>query len=418
MIDFIRKIIPEYNSRCWFWLVMIVLLSFYPYKIANAYYPVLVSNIQTIFLFSVFLVGVVIFSVGRITLPRPVIYIVFIMAVGCFFSFIFTGHKYYYHKIIIMVGGLMLLQLVYVKVGMFRFFILYNRWVLVMAILAVIGFFLSMAGMPPVYVFPSTEDSRLISSWIVTFSKQITQGSGFIRPAGFFDEPGALGYWGIYTLVINKLFIKDSKLEKWLIVALLFFFFFGYYSQIIIFLILTVLRRKEQFGRRLIWLMILSMGIGVMYMTKDTKYNMVYAATIGRFVEASKGEEFLEGTSREKLTEDSKKIFLEKPWFGMGWPVDDDRYIGDNPYETLARDGIFGTVYLYFPFLLLLYWSIKRRDYTLFSMIMVMLAGFMHRPFHFNFLTFFIFYSIPLMYYQQNIVGDSETVYRQEDGAL
>ena len=254
MIDFIRKIIPEYNSRCWFWLVMIVLLSFYPYKIANAYYPVLVSNIQTIFLFSVFLVGVVIFSVGRITLPRPVIYIVFIMAVGCFFSFIFTGHKYYYHKIIIMVGGLMLLQLVDVKVGMFRFFILYNRWVLFMAILAVIGFFLSMAGMPPVYVFPSTEDSRLISSWIVTFSKQITQGSGFIRPAGFFDEPGALGYWGIYTLVINKLFIKDSKLEKWLIIALLFTFSMGYYSQIIIFLILTVLRRKEQFGRRLIWL--------------------------------------------------------------------------------------------------------------------------------------------------------------------
>lgn len=409
-MGYIKKIIPERTSRKWFWFVMIVLLSFYPYKLANAYYPFVVSNIQTIFVATLLLIGVVVFGLGKKSLPSPLMSIVFIMIVGCFISFVLTGHKFYYHKVIIMLGGLMLLLIANSKVGMMRFYTLYNKWILLMAILGVIGFFLALVGVPAIYEFSSTEDSRTISSWIVTFTKRSVSESTFIRYAGFFDEPGAMGYWGSFALAINRLFIKDGRLEKLLIVCLIFTFSMGYYSQILIFIVMLLLGR-ESAKRKRWWIAVAVVGISVMLATKGTKYDLIYSETIGRFEEASQGEEFMEGTSRENLTRESKEVFLKSPWLGMGWPTDDDRYIGDNPYETLAHDGIFGTIYLYFPFILLLYWSIRRRDYELFSMVVFLVAGFMHRPFHFNFLTFFVFYSIPLMYHQQTIKRKKKSVW-------
>lgn len=401
MLKYIREIIPDYESRKWFWLVMIVLLSFYPYKLANAYFPLIVSNIQTIFAVTCLLTAVMIVKTGIYTLPSPIRLIVWVMVIGCMVSFLYTGYKFYYHKLIIMAGGVILMMIVYAKIGMVRFFTIYNRWIMIMAILGVIGFVIAMSGVPPLSIFSATEDSRPVSSWIVTFSKQIVPGSGFVRYAGFFDEPGAMGYWGVYALAINRLFVKDWKLERILIICLLFTFSMGYYSQIAIFLILITLKSKENLSKKLIWIGVAIVCIGILYGTKGTKYNIIYKETIGRFEQASQGEEFLEGTSREKLTRESKELWLKHPWMGFGWPVENKRYIGDNPYETLAHDGIVGTVYLYFPFTLLLYWAFKRRDYELFSMTIFMVAGFMHRPFHFNYLTFFIFYSIPLMYYEK-----------------
>ena len=406
MFEYIRKIIPERDSRRWFWLVMFVLLSFYPYKLANAYYPFIVSNIQTVFCTTLLLMGIVAFKTEGFKLPKPLDTIVALMVIGCLISFMLTGHKYYYHKIIVMTGGVMMILIVYSKIGMVRFFTLYDRWILLMAILGIVGFIIAMAGVPPITVFSATEDSRPVSSWIVTFTKQIIPGSGFIRYAGFFDEPGAMGAWGVYALVINRLFIHDTKLERLLMICLLFTFSMGYYTQIAMFILLSMLGSGISLRKKIMYVGIAVVCIGILTATKGTSYDMVYKETIGRFEKASQGEEFMEGTSREVLTREAKEVFLANPWLGIGWPIKDKKYIGDNPYETLAHDGIFGTLYLYFPFMLLLYWSIKRRDYELFSMVVFMVAGFMHRPFHFNFLTFFIFYSIPLMYYQEKITTE------------
>lgn len=401
MFGYIKKTIPNKSSRRWFWFVMIILLSFYPYKLANAYYPFIVSNIQTIFFVSLILITIFILTNKRIRIPKPISLIAMIMIIGCLFSFFVTGHKYYYHKLIILAGALVLILIVYNKIGMRPFFIVYNRWILIMSILGVLGFALALSGIAPISTFVATEDERLISSWIITFTKQSSPNAGFIRYAGFFDEPGAMGYWGVFALVINKLFIKDQKLEIFLIISLLFTFSMGFYVQIVFFLIMSLLGKNDSFVKKTIWIFMIIGSIVILNSTKGTKYNHVYEATIERFEQASTGGELMEGTSREKLTNDTKEIFYENPWLGIGWPIDDREYFGDNPYETLAHDGIIGTIYLYFPFLLLLYWSIVRRDYELFAMVVFMAVGFMHRPFHFNYLTFFIFYSIPLMYYQE-----------------
>lgn len=401
MRSYIKKIIPEKESRYWFFLVVIILLLWYPYLLAGAYLPFIESNIQSQFAITLLLIGVVALFIKKIYLPGPIVLIVLVMVLGCLASYWMTGHKYYYHKLIIMTGSLMLIQIVYLKVGFVRFYTLYNKWIFLMAILGVVGFVVAFAGVPPVSTFIVSENGNPISSWIITFSKQLSPGPGFIRYAGFFDEPGAMGYWGTFALAINRLFIKDLKLEKWLIVCLLFTFSMGFISQIAIFFALLLLGPTTKFKTKFLWAITAIVVIVGVYSTKGGEYDAVYQATIGRFEDASKGEDFLDGTSRERLTRDTKEVFEKHPWFGIGWPEKDERYLGDNPYETLAHDGIFGTVYLYFPFILLFYWSIKRRDYELFAMTLYMVAGFMHRPFHFNFLTFFIFYSIPLMYYNK-----------------
>lgn len=38
-----------------------------------------------------------------------------------------------------------------------------------------------------------------------------TYFGGLVRNAGFYDEPGALAFWGIYALIINKMFVKTQK---------------------------------------------------------------------------------------------------------------------------------------------------------------------------------------------------------------
>ena len=36
---------------------------------------------------------------------------------------------------------------------------------------------------------------------------------GFVRNAGFYDEPGALSNWGVFALLFNKLFEPTASLK-------------------------------------------------------------------------------------------------------------------------------------------------------------------------------------------------------------
>jgi hypothetical protein len=106
-----------------------------------------------------------------------------------------------------------------------------------------------------------------------------------------------------------------------------------------------------------------------------------------------------EGTSREILVESSKEAFIRNPIWGIGWPVNgSEEYVGDNYYETLAHDGIVGAIYQYFPYILLLLWAIGRKDWELVYIVIFLALAIFHRPIHANLLTYFIYYSLPLIY--------------------
>ena len=102
---------------------------------------------------------------------------------------------------------------------------------------------------------------------------------------------------------------------------------------------------------------------------------------------------------RAELTDLAKKAFLENPVFGVG-PIkmQEMEYMQDNPYETLASVGIVGSIFLYMPYIILLFLALKNRDSLLFRLLIVLILGFMHRPFHTTVLAFFVTYSLLYLY--------------------
>jgi len=394
---FLKEYLPNQTQRKWFYFVMSVLFLFYPYILVDAVLPFFKSDILQYFVFSILLFSINIFKSKRANLPIAFWLVVTIMVIGSMVSFFVSGSKFYYHRLIYMFCSVNLIMIVQKQIGLVNFYRVYNRWILIMAALGVFGFLIAFVGVKPFFEFEALNDGRTVSSWIITFTKldDFPVGS-FIRYSGFFDEPGAIGYWGMFTLAINRLFIKDLKLEKILLVLLLFTFSMGFISQAIFFVAFFYLIRGGGRNKIIMGIILSILVVGVIA-TKNTQYSMIYDSTIGRFEEASKATEFMEGTTREFNTQLTKEEWERSPIWGIGWKIDGPS-LSDNAYETLAHDGIVGTVYLYFPYILLLYLGIKRRDIDVIGVTIFCALAIFHRPIHANLLTYFIFYSLPAMY--------------------
>ena len=397
MFRYIKTILPQQRQRQCFWLVILILLSFYPYEIANAYYPISTADIRAVFVVCILLTPISLFCFKK-KLPSAFITCVLIMVIGTLLSFLLTGHKYYYHKLICLYAAICLIIIVYNSIGLRQFYLLYNKWILIMALLGCVCLIISLAGIPPFTSFIAKEDGRTVYSWFISFTK--TPPAGFIRYSGFFDEPGAMGYWGCFALGINRLFVKDRRLEKLLLILLLFTFSMGYIMQAIAFIFFFLLSKSSRLDRLLILSFVIVLCVGIVS-TRGTSYSFFYDESIGRIEQMFQGGSNImsfEGTSRERLVAESRIVFQSHPVWGIGWPIDNQEYIGDNYYETLAHDGIVGTIYQYFPYLLLLFWAISRRDYETVGIVIFLSLAVFHRPIHPNILTYFIFYSLPLLY--------------------
>ena len=249
------------------------------------------------------------------------------------------------------------------------------------------------------YFIPDRADERFIYNYIITFSKS-DPGVEFFRYAGFFDEPGAMAYWGLFTLVINKLFVNDRKLEMVLMIALLLTFSMGYYIQLSIYLMFFRMNSKN-IGKSILTIAMI-VGLFLLFdLTKDSMQNEIYDATVGRFEDAyDQGREsgnMLDVDSRGGHVEMSREAFLNNPWFGT---ADTEDAGGNNVYESLSRYGIIGCMFILYPFWLLLIWGIKDKEKDLLKVAIIFILGFTHRPFHANLLTYFILYSIIIMYAQ------------------
>lgn len=410
MFKYIRSLLPAQRQRVWFWIVVLIIISFYPYEIANAYYPFSTADIRTHFLLCLFLTPLILLK-SRRKLPSALIWCLAIMVIGSLTSFFVSGDKYYYHKLIHLYSAFGLIVIVYNAIGYRQFFTLYNRWILIMAILGCIGFLIALLGIPPITTFIGKEDGRTVYSWLITFTK--TPPIGFIRYAGFFDEPGAMGYWGCFALAINRIFIKDQRLERVLLIALVFTFSMGYIIQAIAYFLMFSLSGSRLVSRMGYIIVAIMLIVGI-YGTRGTNVSYIYDESIGRIEQMLEvGDDILsfEGTSREKLVAASKDAFKENPIWGIGWPVDNEEYIGDNYYETLAHDGIVGTIYQYFPYILLLFWGVSRRDWEIVYVVVFLALAIFHRPIHANMLTYFVFYSLPLMYTLKVKQEDSEKLH-------
>ena len=336
----------------------------------------------------------------KINLPRFFIACVLLQIINNLFLFVIHVDTSYIFRIIIVLDAYLLLSILLNTRALTRFAKNYTIVICIQALLAGIAFFLIFWGLlSPIFVFDEHNRDGLFFG--ITTALDVF--GNVCRVSGFFDEPGALATWGMYALLINKLFFKNKWIEITLIISLLFTFSMAYFIQLALFLILFNLNKLKSLVLLLI-LLVPPIIIGINSLDQD---DFIYKFTVGRFERGDSGE--LE-TNRDEMIEQAKPVFFKNPIFGVGekatWKMGD---LDDNPYETLAKDGIVGTFFLYLPFLFILKTSKKRE--VVFACIILML-GYLQRPLHSNLLQYLMLYVFMLLTYyyygdkSQNINSD------------
>ncbi len=389
-----------------FFYVLVILFCFYPYEFYSVYFPILPDkSLITGSFFIVLTIPFLLIKKIETSTIYSVLAVFFVQWIGFFIAGI--AHRNIYPILgnsINMLLALVLVLFISSYLGLRDFYEKYNRWILLMAILGCVTFFLVITiNFKPFFLVLDRADGRPIYNYLLTFSKSEEEWSGIMRYSGFFDEPGTIACWGMYAMIINRLFIKNHRIEIFLAVSLLFTFSIGYYIQLVVYLFFFFISKKK-IGQNIILAFLIGMVIWGISMTKDTNNNEIYNQTVGRieriFDQSRDNSNTIAVDDRASLTENARKEFLENPLFGTSRS---NVKVGNNIYETLALYGIVGATHILFPFILLIIWGIKYKDYTLLKCSIVIILGFTHRPFHPNVLYCFVLYSIIVMYKQKRL---------------
>ncbi len=370
-------------------LLFLILASFYPY-VFSQFLPIPSVKLLSVYFLLLIFSSFLIFR-QRIRLFSPLFNCLFVAQIlSWLFFFYYHNDASYITRVVLMsVAFLALLFMYNTDQGLLYFLRLYNKWILFMAIGGVICFFLVLLlSLTPLFEFNNV-DGR--TAYCFGFSCTNVYIGNIIRYSGYFDEPGAMAYWGVFALILNRLFVRDWKLEKKLIVCLIFTFSIAYYIQLCFYLMFFYITKL----RHAFFLLAgLSFVFGAIYLSKDTPYD-IYQYTFYRF-EVNDKTGKIQGDSRSELMEMAQKQYAKAPVMGIGAEnMAKMEYMADNPYETLAKDGIVGTFITYLPLLLIICLGLKKHVY-LFSAVILFL-GYLQRPFHVDFIHPIMLYMLTIL---------------------
>lgn len=359
------------------YLLLLIPLTSYPFVFCQ-FLPI--PNIKLlVFVFGGILS--VLFALKRKVYPFSLAFnIIFYVQMVCwiFYSVYHTDTSYVTRIALMSIIYIALLNAYNTKSGLLPFVVIFNYIILAMAVAGTFCFVLVLLGkISPMFDFPN-QDGRIAYFFGLTSTNAYF--GNIIRYAGFFDEPGAMAYWGMWSLLFNRLFMHNPKYEKILALCLAFTFSLAYYIQLCLFIIFFAKNRMRQM---LTLFVLISVSAILIYQTKNTEYD-IYRFTIQRF-EINKKTGKLEGDNRSNLTALAKKQFVSAPILGIGAEkMAMMEYMSDNPYEIFAKDGIVGWFVTYLPLFVLLLIGCKQKEYL--YAVLILFVGYQQRPFHVDFM--------------------------------
>ena len=259
-------------------------------------------------------------------------------------------------------------------IGLDRFVKYFIYLILAFSIFGALSFFLYYTiGIEPLFEYVNVDERP---GYCFGFTCTNVFSNLFFRYSGYFDEPGAMGLWGLFAILLNKLTLDNKRIEIILIVCLFFTFSIGYFISIVVYVLLLVIDLKK-IKTLIIFGLIIS--VSLVFIFNDEHLNnqlfgrMHYDETTGT----------LSGNTRAKEQDNAKKIFFEHPIMGIGASNAEKmgqqgNSINSNILSPLAKDGIIGVLTLYSPFFLSL-WK-NRRNKVAMKCLLVYSLSFFHRP--------------------------------------
>ena len=307
--------------------------------------------------------------------PKPIAIIISIQIFCWFFYTVFYQDSSYLTRVFLLFITLSILGIQLSYRDKYEFINTYNFWLVFQAVAGSIGFVLVFSGLlKPLSQFIEMDGRPGYFYGLFTTNAVF---EGFIRNAGFYDEPGALACWGIFALLLNKLFIDNKKIEYLLIFGLISTLSMAYFVQLILYFFYFYKKQWKKLVLPVISFLILL--ISMASLDEGIDY-----AIFGRFA-SNEQTGGLTGDNRTQLLLKTLNVFKTSPIFGVGATnlstkyADDDSFLGANFFVNWAADGILGSLVTYLPFFLLFKLGKYKRQYKYAFLIIIL--GFIQRPY-------------------------------------
>lgn len=325
--------------------------------------------------------------------PKIVLVSMIIQFVGWFFFSLYHNDTSYFTRLFFLLFTFVILTILCSKKSILKFGYVYNGLILLQSVMGAIAFVLIFLSILSPIMFVENGD-RIISFYGLTSTNTVI--GNFIRVGGFFDEPGALASWGIFTLVINKLVFNNKIIEWGLIISLLFTFSAAFFVLLPLYVMLFYHNKIKQLIIALLFF------IPVVIIT----FNLLSTNAFFLHITTERFEGGEIQSARTDMAESAKAVFDKNIYMGVGGRKMESltEFVSDNPYEILAKDGIIGYIITYFPLLLLCAKYYRKKD-VLFGGILLFLC-YQQRPFHINEMHYFmLYYYMAIVCYKYDKLG-------------
>lgn len=329
-----------------------------------------------------------------------------IWTLGWLFFLVYHQDTIYLSRIAMAIISAVVLSVI-LSLGVKRFCKIYIYLITVMAIAGTIAFFVVfLLGLSPIFSYENV-DGKIGYCFGLSCTNTYLDYVNIFRYSGFFDEPGAMGLWGLYAILLNKLLFDNRKIEIILISCLIFTFSIGFYVSIVVYLFLFYFNLKNK--KMVLSLVLLFISVSSFILSNESFYNM----TIGRFAyDESTGT--IAGNNRETQQKNATKYFFENPLLGVGADnavkmVERGVDINDNIMTPFAKDGLIGMLVIYYPFFFVL--LKKHKNKVARNCLWVFTLTFFHRA------VIFTVYNL-VMYIILLIIVNSNSKYKIKNNEL
>lgn len=364
-------------------VIMAMLLSVYPYIITYFIGLPDVTLLIPLFLIITLLLCVFKYKKGKI-LPSIIVRCMVVQSFVWMLFGVAHDDSSYFTRIVFIITTFTSLWLLIKTNSHLKFVNVYGGWIALQAFLAAIAFVLVLIGiLHPLHILFLNDDHSLYFYGITCTNSVL---GNFIRPAGFFDEPGALASWGMFSMLLNKITSDNRKVELICALSLLFTWSAAFFVLLTLYIIFFYIRHFRKFFPVII---ILGLGIYTIYNSMSNNEEFLHMTT----------ERFADGHIRSKrdIAEEVAKGEFEKSiWIGVGGRQIEKttETASDNPYEILAKDGVIGFVITYLPLIVIM---MKYRKEEVWASSIILMASYMQRPFHINEMHYFMIYMYMLV---------------------
>lgn len=398
--------LATYKNVIVFFFILLLLTRFYPLALATIFWE---SKKNLVAIISLFVLLIVFFSRKKITLPNRNFNFSMLVVASCLLlhSVIFSTSS----SITVLIWGLLpswfIVTLLINIIPLSTFLSYYIRFQLFSLVLIVIGLILLSLNILRMYSYVQLEGETILCNYLLFFSKKIDFiNEQFVRPTGFYDEPGSLAYITMLLLLLNKKYFDNKKVELALLFLPIFSTSFAHIVTSVVYILFFYLKIKN-----LKWLFaFLIFGGGVFayftsYETDNATWMAVDTYTIGRIEKVMEGKDtsraggfeqgpqafskHLLGTSPENLEKEFPHMEVEVIWY------------------PLAVYGIFGFIFYYFPFFFIAFRDMLhfRTNLVELKFLIILLLNFIQRPFY---LTPIYIVLIYILFYDKTLISRNE----------